>query len=239
MAHTAGFLPGTFSVVGRCARTGQLGIGTCTAALAVGAFVPHAQAHLGAVATQAFTNPYLGIEALRRLAAGQTPEEVVEEVLAGDVGREMRQLGVVDAQGRSAARSGRDLEPWVGHVAGESFAVVGNTLAGPEVIQAMAGTFLESPAKPLAERLVRALEAGQEAGGDKRGRQSAVLYVVWDEEYGYVDLRVDDHVEPIAELRRLWHLYKAQLEPVMGLFPTKNRPEGELDRSVWERAGSE
>lgn len=156
---------GTFSLAAHCPRTGQLGVATCTAALAVGAFVPHVRTGVGAVATQAFTNPYLGEPTLNSLAHGFVPDAVVAQVMADDEGRDLRQLLVVDAIGRSAAFTGSFTEPWAGHLAEANFAVAGNMLTGPEVVLAMANAFRDSADAPLAERLVRALEAGEAAGG--------------------------------------------------------------------------
>ena len=225
---------GTFSLAARCPTTGQLGIATSTAALAGGAFVLHARPGVGAVATQAYTNPYLAGAVLDRLAAGASPEEAAAQALAADEGRELRQLLVVDAQGRCAAHTGQQTEPWAGHVLGEGFAAGGNTLAGLEVIPAMVEAFQASAGETLGERLVRALEAAQAAGGDKRGRQSAALYVAWRDDYGQVDLRVDDHPDPVSEMRRLWEKYRVELEPYLPLFPSKARPAGEMNLEAWE-----
>lgn len=224
---------GTFSIVGCCPRTKQLGVATCTAAFAVGAFVPHARAHIGAVATQAFTNPYLGLQSLDGLEKGMMPQDVITQVIAGDQGRELRQLAMVDVQGRSAAHTGKENDHWAGHLTGPFFAAAGNILTGPEVVEAMVEVFQSGVSQPLGERLMRSLEAGERVGGDRRGTQSAVMYVVGDEDYGYVDLRVDDHADPISELRRLWQIYQKDLEPAMSLFPSKANPAGELDRAVW------
>ena len=225
---------GTFSIVARCERTGQLGVAISTAALVGGAFVPYARPGLAAVATQAYTNPYLAVAVLDRLAEGPTPQQAIEAALAGDEGRKLRQLLVVDAQGRGAAHTGQLTEAWAGHLVGEAVAAGGNTLAGPEVVPAMMRAFHDSAGEALGERLVRALEAGQAAGGDKRGRQSAALYVVWREDYAHADLRVDDHPDPVSELRRLWEKFRVELEPYLHLFPTQARPAGETDPAVWD-----
>lgn len=181
--------------------------------LAVGAVVPWAQADVGAIATQAYANPSYGPEGLNLLRSGLSAEEVVQRLTQADEGREHRQLGIVDAQGRAAAFTGRECYDWAGHVVGPGYACQGNILAGERVVQAMAEAF-EGAKGPLAERLIEALRAGQAAGGDARGQQSAALLIV-KEKGGYagltdrwIDLRVDDHPEPIEELARLLKLHQ-------------------------------
>jgi uncharacterized Ntn-hydrolase superfamily protein len=196
----------TFSVVAHCAQTGDLGVAASTAIPAVGAINPRARARVGAIATQAWSNPYLGIDGLSLLAQGLSAAEVLERLLAVDADRERRQLCVVDAQGGVAAFTGAEVQPWRGHRIGAGYAVAGNYLISGGTIQAMAGAF-ETARGPLGERLLLALEAGQAAGGDRRGRASAALLVVRDEEYPYVDLRVDEHSAPVAELRRIFGIY--------------------------------
>ena len=219
----------TFSIVGRCPRTGMLGVGISTKHPAVGAICPWARPRVGAIATQARTNPYLGIWGLELLAAGTSAQDTLEQLLARDEGREWRQLGVVDAKGSSAAFTGRETRPWVGHITGPDFAVQGNILVGEEVVQEMAQAFTTTGGDPLHERLMKALEAGQAAGGDRRGRQSAALYIVHTEDYPYLDLRVDDHPDPVAELRRILEIAKEELLPFSGDMPTKANPAGKLD----------
>ena len=176
--------------------------------LAVGAVVPYAQGGVGAVATQAFANTTYGPKGLALLRKGLTPEQVLKRLLAEDKDREQRQVGIVDAKGRAAAFTGKKCLPWAGHLVGKGYTVQGNILAGEQVVKAMAQAF-ESTKGELAERLMAALEAGEAAGGDARGKQSAALLVVrkgggyggFDDRY--IDLRVDDHPEPVKELRRL------------------------------------
>jgi uncharacterized Ntn-hydrolase superfamily protein len=223
----------TFSIAARCASTNQLGVATSTAALAGGAFVPHARPELAAVATQSFTNPYLASRAFELISQGFTPIQVLDHLQELDTGRALRQVALVDGQGRSAAFTGARCEQWAGHLTEANVAVAGNTLASKQVVIAMLEAFRANQQEKLAERLVQALEAGQAAGGDRRGRQSAALIVAWKEDYCYVDLRVDDHPEPVAELRRLWQIYQAELEPYMPLFPSKERLAGETDINVW------
>lgn len=203
----------TFSIVARDLHTGQFGIAVATKAFAVGSLCPFAKAGIGAVATQARVNPVLGPRGLRLLEHGLTAEETLQELLSADPGRELRQLGIVDKQGRAAAWTGADAQGWKGHIVGDGFAVQGNLLTGEEVVQAVAAGYKGSN-NTFPERLMLALEAGQRAGGDKRGKrgkQSAALLVVDTDEFPYIDIRVDDHVDPVKELRRLFDIHKVGL----------------------------
>jgi uncharacterized Ntn-hydrolase superfamily protein len=206
----------TFSVTALCPRTGQLGVAVSTAIPGVGWFVPHGKSHIGAVASQALCNPYLGIWGLQLMEQGHDAAESLRRVLAADPEREQRQVAMVDVAGRSAAFTGAETVDWQGHRTGEGYAVAGNMLAGPAVVEEMAAAIAASAssALPLSERLLRALEAGQAAGGDKRGRQSAAIKVVAEEAFPYLDVRVDDHAEPIAELRRVVALIDARRSTV-------------------------
>lgn len=203
----------TFSIVGCDLATGELGIAVQSKFFAVGSVVPWARAGVGAIATQAFGNTTYGPEGLRLLAAGHSPEQVIAELTGGDELRARRQLGVVDAAGRSASYTGEECSVWAGHLVGEHYAAQGNILTGEEVVRAMARAF-EGTSGRLGEKLMRALEAGQAAGGDSRGMQSAAMFIVKEAGgYGgyndrYCDLRVDDHADPIAELRRIFDLWK-------------------------------
>ncbi|MBX0330861.1 DUF1028 domain-containing protein [Oscillochloris sp. ZM17-4] len=208
----------TFSIVARDPRNGDLGVAVQSKFLAVGAVVPWAQAGAGAVATQALANIRFGPDGLALMAAGRSASETLAELLAGDPDAEQRQVGLVDAAGRAAAHTGASCMHWAGHRVGEGYAVQGNILAGARVVEAMATTFEQAEGE-LAERMLAALAAGQAAGGDRRGRQSAALYVARaGGAYGgnhdrYVDLRVDDHPEPIGELARLIGLHRFYLTP--------------------------
>jgi uncharacterized Ntn-hydrolase superfamily protein len=201
---------GTYSIVARDPRSGEVGVAVQSHWFSVGSVVPWARAGVGAVATQAAGVAVYGARALEELTRGATPEEALERVLADDEGRETRQLGVVTADGRAAAFTGSECNDWAGHRIGAGYAVQGNILAGEAVVDAMAHAFDDTPG-PLVERLVASLEAGQAAGGDRRGQQSAAVVV---ERAGarsesregidrICDLRVEDHETPIAELRRL------------------------------------
>lgn len=216
----------TFSITARDPETGMLGVGVSTKLLCVGALVPFIRSGVGAVATQSFVNPYLGINGLDELSTGATAAEAVERLAAGDDGRSIRQFAVVDKDGNAAAYSGAECVNWFGHRIGDGYVVAGNMLVGEPTIVEMARAFEASAGEPFGERMVRALEAGQAAGGDKRGRQSAALKIYGAEEYPIIDLRVDDHPDPVVELRRLWGLYNDGFSDVMGMLPTKAHPAG-------------
>jgi uncharacterized Ntn-hydrolase superfamily protein len=211
---------GTFSIVAADLRAGEVGCAVQSKYFSVGSVVPWARAGVGAVATQAAGVAVYGHRALEELAGGATPDEALERVLADDPGRETRQLGAVTADGRAASFTGSACNDWAGHRVGAGYAVQGNILAGGQVVEEMARAY-EEAAGPLVDRLVAALEAGQAAGGDRRGQQSAAVVV--ERAGGRVesregidrvcDLRVEDHPEPIAELRRLvgiWTPWEAQ-----------------------------
>jgi len=197
----------TFSIVARDPKTKALGVSVSTAVPAVGSLVPHVEVGVGAIATQAQTNVFYGIEGLTLLKKGLPPQTVLETMLQRDVDREKRQVIIIDAQGRTAAFTGTENVGWKGHMVGKDCAVAGNMLAGSLVLKAMVETFEATKGK-LAERLLKALEAGQEAGGDKRGRMSAALLVAGEQWISgtrpVLDLRVDAHQDPVKELRRIY-----------------------------------
>jgi uncharacterized Ntn-hydrolase superfamily protein len=203
----------TFSIVARDAETGEMGIAVQSKFFAVGSVVPWAKAGVGAVATQSFANTTFGPRGLDLMAEGRTAQETLSLLLEEDPGAQQRQVGIVDAQGQATAFTGTECQEWAGHVVGPGYAAQGNILVGRETVQEMARAFRETEGM-LAERLMAALEAGQAAGGDSRGQQSAALLVVKEGAgYGgfndrYCDLRVDDHEAPIAELRRIFNLWR-------------------------------
>jgi uncharacterized Ntn-hydrolase superfamily protein len=205
--------PSTFSIVAADPETGEVGIAVQSKFLSVGAVVPFVRAGAGAIATQAFANTAYGPKALELLSRGATPEQVSAELLASDDGRDDRQFGIVAADGRSATFTGSRCIAAAAGIAGERFAAQGNCLASTAVVDALATTFRETRGQ-LADRLVAALTAAQSRGGDKRGQQSAALviekfrggYASFNDRY--VDLRVDDHPAPIAELSRLLDMHK-------------------------------
>ncbi|MFQ6029793.1 MAG: DUF1028 domain-containing protein [Dehalococcoidia bacterium] len=212
-------LPGiefhTFSIVGRCARSKMLGIAITTSDIAVGSRCPYVKPLVGAISTQATTDPRLGPFALRLLELGYSAHRAIHELAASDPHIERRQLGLVDQDGNAAARTGNLNNPWAGHIAARDYVAMGNGLAGEQVIQAMAKTFEQSEPEGLEERLLRALEAGQQAGGEAQDTtpyHSAALLVYDSSSFSRVDLRVDEHPTPIVELRRLWEIYQPRIE---------------------------
>ncbi len=222
----------TWSIVARDPETGAFGVAVTTRFFAVGALCPHAASGIGALATQALINPTFGPRGMALLAAAAEPEEVVARLLAEDEGREHRQLHLIDRQGRIAQHTGRSCIGWCGHKAGEGYSVAGNMLAGAAVVEDTAAAYASAAALPFAERLIVALDAGQAAGGDKRGKQSAALCIFTSESYPSLDLRVDDHPEPLAELRRLHEVSKQIFQPFLAFLPSRANPSGIYDRAV-------
>ncbi|MGH2618012.1 MAG: DUF1028 domain-containing protein [Thermomicrobiales bacterium] len=206
----------TFSITARCPRSGELGIAVSTCEPCVGWIVPFVRAGVGAIASQARSNPYFGIDGLDLLAGGRDAPETLALMLALDApeDREQRQLAIVDSTGKTAAYTGPHCQLWAGHRVDEGVVAAGNLLVGPETVDAMLNRYLATPADSLGERLVSALEAGQAAGGDRRGRISAALLVAKEGAWPWIDVRVDSHAEPVAELRRIFEEFKtAHLDP--------------------------
>ncbi|QQS14262.1 MAG: DUF1028 domain-containing protein [Rhodospirillales bacterium] len=223
----------TWSIIARDPATGCLGIAVATRFFAVGGRVPFIRSGVGAVATQALVNPLYGPRGLRLLEDGIAADEVVRLLAAADAGREHRQLHVMDRDGRSAARTGAECVAWCGHVIGDGFSIAGNMLAGPAVVEETARAYIEGlAALPFARRLVTALVAGEAAGGDKRGRQSAALLIHGVEEYSDLDLRVDDHVDPLAELARLEAVSRQRWTHFRKFLPGRDSPAGITDRAA-------
>ena len=222
----------TFSIVGRCERTGQLGVAVSTAAPAVGAYCPFARAGVGAVSSQSWCNPYLAYDGLDLMEKGMSAQDVCDKLLSEDPGRETRQIGYVDAKGGSAAFTGKDCANWNGHITGPNFATQGNLLMGAGCVAGMAETFQNAETLELAERLIAALEAGQAAGGDARGKQSAAVLVVHTERYPLIDLRSDEHRNPIADLRRIYGIAKLQGLPFIAQMPTRDNPLGSFGNDM-------
>lgn len=227
----------TFSITARCARTGQLGVAVSTAVPGVGMLCPFVQAGVGAVATQSFVNPYLGLWGLEYLAAGHSAAETLELLKSRDAGLSLRQFAVVDRHGGSAAYSGEDCDGWYGELTGPDYAVAGNMLVGAATLDAMAQDFAATLDLPLVERLLSALQSGQDAGGDKRGRQSAAVKVFSTEAYPLVDLRVDEHHDPVPELRRVYGVAREQLLPLIAMLPSLAHPAGQFDMDASRRSG--
>jgi uncharacterized Ntn-hydrolase superfamily protein len=224
----------TWSIIARDSATGQIGIAVATKFFAVGARVPHIAAGIGGVATQALVNCYYGIDGVKLLREGKSPQEIIPILLAGDSGRESRQLHILDAQGRIAAHTGKDCIDWCGHLPADGFSVAGNMLAGPRVLEDTAKTYVANRNLPFAQRLVLAMQAGDAAGGDKRGKQSAALLIHDTEEWSALDLRVDDHAEPLGELARLEAVSRERWTQFRHFLPTRKNPAGITDRATIE-----
>lgn len=222
----------TFSISARCTRNGMLGVVVSTAVPGVGGICPYVKPGVGAISTQSWVNPYLGIDGLELLEQGLSAEAALKKLTDEDPGRAVRQLGIVDAQGGSAAWTGEDCVPWAGHHTAENLSCQGNMLTGPETVDAMVAAFEAAAALELPERLLAALEAAQAAGGDKRGKQSAALKVYHEELYPLVDLRVDEHRFPVAELRRVFEVARHQYRPFMDGLPKRKDPVGSLSEDV-------
>jgi uncharacterized Ntn-hydrolase superfamily protein len=223
----------TWSIIARDAATGAFGVAIATRFFAAGALCPHGESGVGALSTQALVNPHYGPRCLELLRAGVPAPEVVQQVTAPDDGRDHRQLHVIDAAGGIGQYTGAQCIDWCGTVAGDGYSVAGNMLANEHVIRETARAF-EQSRRPFAERLIAALEAGEAAGGDKRGKQSAALLVYGTEEYPDLSLRVDDHAEPLVELRRLYNESRRIYAPYKRFMPTRANPSGVWDRAVIE-----
>jgi uncharacterized Ntn-hydrolase superfamily protein len=224
----------TWSILARDPASGALGVAIATRFFAVGALCPHAESGVGALSTQALVNPHYGRQALQLLREGLAPAEVVKRLVSPDEGREHRQLHVIDAAGRIAQHTGKECVDWCGAVLGDGYSVAGNMLANEQVIRQTARAF-ENSQRPFPERLIVALEAGEAAGGDKRGKQSAALIVCSTEKYADLHLRVDDHATPLAELRRLYDKAHERFIPYLKCAPSEAKPWGVTDRSVIEQ----
>ena len=222
----------TWSIV---ARDGSnFGVAVASKFFAVGALCPHAQSGVGALATQALVNPLLAAPALAGMAQQRVPAELLAGLLATDAGSAHRQFHMVDALGRGAAHTGSECIDWCGHIVREGYSVAGNMLAGPQVIEATADSYAAHAALPFAERLITALAAGEAAGGDKRGKQAAALIVFNGQDYPALDIRVDDHTEPMLELRRLYEVSLQRFQAFVTCLPSREHPSGTTDRRLIE-----
>lgn len=219
----------TFSIIARCPRTGQLGIAAATAMPAVGKLLTHAAAGVGAVATQARINPYLGIDGLALLREGCDAAEVIERLHSTDPCMSQRQVAVIDAHGRTACWTGEQCLAWSGCIEGDGFCVQGNRLTGRNVLEAVVDAMNCTRVLPLVERLMEALAAGDAMGGDRNGESSATIYVVDHEEYPLWDIRVDHHRDPMMELRRLHGVFEREVLPELLRMPTRENPAGDAD----------
>jgi uncharacterized Ntn-hydrolase superfamily protein len=227
--------PSTFSIVGFDPGEQSWGVAVASKFLAVGAYVPYAKAGVGAVATQSYVNTTFGPHGLELMASGLTAQQALERLIAEDEGRDLRQVGLLDASGQAAAYTGAGCFAWAGHLTGQYFTCQGNILTGPETVHAMAHTF-QNVHGELADRLIAALAAGEKAGGDRRGKQAAALLVVKPQggyagfNDRYLDLRVDDNRRPVQrlqELVKLHHLYFGKLAPEQQV-----KIEGELAQEI-------
>jgi uncharacterized Ntn-hydrolase superfamily protein len=222
----------TWSIIARDAATGEFGIAVATRFFAVGARVPYIAAGIGGIATQALVNPYYGIDGLKLLRSGRAPCDIVETLIAADAGHESRQLHIMDAGGRTAAYTGSQCVDWCGHIKGDGFSIAGNMLAGGRVLDDTAAAYIAHKKLPFAQRLIMAMHAGEAAGGDKRGRQSAALLIHGDEEWSALDLRVDDHADPLAELERLEQVSRERWVHFRQYLPSRSNPAGITDRET-------
>jgi uncharacterized Ntn-hydrolase superfamily protein len=225
----------TWSIVARDNATGCFGIAVATKFFAAGARVPFIAAGVGAVATQALVNPFYGTRGLRLLRDGLAADAVVQALIAADAGREHRQVHVMDAEGRIAAHTGAACIDWNGHIRGDGFSIVGNMLAGPRVLDETASAYLANAALAFPRRLIAAMQAGEAAGGDKRGKQSAGLLIYGEEEWSDLDLRVDDHPEPLEELARLERISRERWTAFRRCLPSHRDPVGITDRTLIEQ----
>jgi uncharacterized Ntn-hydrolase superfamily protein len=223
----------TWSILARDAQ-GHFGVAIASRFFAVGALCVHTQRGVGALATQALMNPLYGPAGLSLLSAGASAMEVVQTLTAADAGREHRQLHVLPARGAAAAHTGSSCIDWCGHSPFDDFSVAGNMLAGPQVLAATAQAYLASAGQPLAQRLIAAMTAGEAAGGDKRGKQAAALRIHADEDHPQLDLRVDDHAEPLVELQRLYQKSLERYLPFTACLAGRHDPVGLTDRAQIE-----
>jgi uncharacterized Ntn-hydrolase superfamily protein len=222
----------TWSIIARDDSTGQIGIAVATRFFAVGARVPHIAAGIGGIATQALVNPYYGIDGIKLLREGRQPRDIVETLIATDSGHESRQLHIMDAGGRVAAFTGRDCVDWCGHIEGKGFSIAGNMLAGARVLDDTGKAYIAGEKLPFAQRLIAAMRAGEAAGGDKRGKQSAALLIYGTEEWSDLNLRVDDHTDPLTELQRLEAVSRERWVHFRKYLPTRQNPAGVTDRAT-------
>ena len=224
----------TWSIVAHDPKTGAFAVAVATKAFAVGASCPFVRAGVGAVSTQSMTNRYLGPAVLDGLARGLAPAAAIEGALAGDEGRGIRQVHAVDRFGRSAAWTGRNCVDWCGSVSADGAGIAGNMLAGEPTIVQTLRVWNTSDDLPMPERLMLAMEAGEAAGGDRRGKQSAAMVMVTTEDFPDLSLRVDDHPEPLGELRRLLGIWRVEAVARPGSAPSKANPSGIADLDAIE-----
>lgn len=219
----------TFSIIAHDEATGRIGAAAASRFLAIGARNLFVKTGVGAIASQALFNPYYGPRGLALMATGAKAADAVRLLIAADEGRHLRQLHVMDRQGRFAAHTGSGCTPWCGHICKPTFSVAGNTLAGAAVLEAMADAYEAGAGLPFARRLIAAMQAGEAAGGDTRGRQSAALLVHDGEDYSLLDLRADDHPDPLTEIARLEEIARRSWVHFRRVLPAAANPNGLLD----------
>ena len=219
----------TWSIVAFDRNTGAFGAAVATKAFASGSFVPFVRSGVGAVGTQSLTNRYLAPVVLDAMERGLSPKLAIDVALAGDEGRGLRQIHAVDRHGHIAAWTGGNCVEWCGSVGEPFVSVAGNMLSNDKVAQATLDGFNAEPSLPLPERMLAALENGEAAGGDRRGRQSAAMILTTTEDFPDLSIRVDDHAEPLPELRRLLAIWRRERAPYLHLSPSKANPAGLID----------
>ena len=224
----------TWSIVAHDPNSGAFAVAVATKAFAVGAFCPFVRAGVGAVSTQSVTNRYLGPAILDAMARGLPPAAAIEGALVGDEGKGIRQVHAVDSNGRTAAWTGQNCVEWCGSVSAGGISVAGNMLTGQPTVADTIASWKANQGLPTPDRLMLAMEAGQAAGGDRRGRQSAAMVMVTTEDFPDLNLRVDDNPEPLAELRRLLAIWKVEGVPRLGISPSKANPSGLTDLDAIE-----
>jgi len=216
----------TWSIVARDAATGDFGVAVASKVIAVGALCPWAEGGVGALSTQSYTNPLYGEDVLAALKAGQDIETAIRAVTQADEGRDWRQVHGVDRAGRAFAFTGASCVDWIGGLAGDGVSVAGNMLAGPDIVEATMAAWRAGGAAPFARRLLDALIAGEAAGGDKRGKQSAAIRVAGAERVAKIDLRVDDAPEPTSTLSRILDSFLIERAPYYAGLPSRRNPNG-------------
>jgi uncharacterized Ntn-hydrolase superfamily protein len=221
----------TWSILARDPATGTLGVAVASRFFAVGAICPFVEGRVAALATQALVNPMYAVHAMPRLRAGEDPATVLASLVAPDPGADQRQFHIIDATGRIAQHTGKNCVSWAGHVAAENVSVAGNMLAGEATVRATLAAWLSATGS-MAERLLTAMEAGEKAGGDKRGKQSAGLKVASNDPYPDLDIRADDHPDPLSELRRLYRVSLERFAVFRRFLPGNDSAWGMLDRNT-------
>jgi uncharacterized Ntn-hydrolase superfamily protein len=219
----------TWSIIAFDPARGAFAVALATKAFAVGAACPFVRSGVGAVSTQSVTNRYLGPAVLDAMARGLPPDAAIESALVGDAGKGLRQVHAVDRFGRTAAWTGRNCVEWCGNLSGAAVSIAGNMLAGEATIAQTLAVWNAGTALDLPDRLMAAMDAGEAAGGDRRGRQSAAMLMTTTEDFPDLNLRVDDHIEPLVELRRLLRIWRVEGQPRIGIAPSKANPSGFID----------